>query len=44
VTGGGLDPGLEIGDGVDDAAAELVIDRPGPVTAMLFEGAWGEIE
>src|SRR3546814_12513754 len=34
-----LSPGVEILDPIDDASAKLAIGGPGPVAAMLLEGA-----
>jgi len=37
-------PGIEISNGIDNATAELAIDRPGAKTAMLFERAGRKVE
>lgn len=46
IGGGGFDaairPGLEIADCVDDAPANLPVERSGAVAAMLLEGATGQ--
>src|SRR6185437_5977788 len=42
--GGGVDPGLEVLDAVNDAAAELRITRTRAVDAMFLERADGEAD
>ena len=39
-----IDPGLQVLDAIDDAAAELRIARPGAVDAVLLERADGEAD
>src|SRR3546814_2352764 len=39
-----LSPGVEILDFIDDASAKLAIGVPGPVAAMLLEGAGRKLE
>ena len=34
-----ISPRIEIVESINDAAAELVIDRPGPIRAMFFQCA-----
>ena len=40
--GAAFDPGLQIFEAIDDAAAELGIARAGAIGAVLFERAAGE--
>jgi hypothetical protein len=42
--GAALGPGLEIVDGIDDPAAELLVGRTGAVGAVLFERPRGKAQ
>src|SRR5258708_6629045 len=42
--GAELDPGLEIFEAIDDAAAELRVARPGAISAVLLQCANGEAD